>query len=312
MSRVLVTGGSGFVGSAVSRVLAAQGHEVVAVTRQQQKPPELPGVRFVRADLLDRASLTSCLASAPVDVVCHLAARTGGSASVGAADEYRSVNVVGLRNLLAAMGRSPGRRPGLVLASSSAVYRHRTSGYIAEDSPLRPSNPYGESKLAGERLAADYATSAGVGVTILRCFQVGGAGSGVWDSRGRGLLVRALRVAAGSRERIELVGRGLAVLDYVHVDDVAEAFLRAAEEVCAGEVRIYNVGSGCGTVVNDLLEVVRRITCRAVPVTRLSSTDPPQVIVADTRRISGGLGWKSPRSAIENIVSDAWNAMVNP
>ncbi|MCU7825725.1 NAD-dependent epimerase/dehydratase family protein [Kitasatospora sp. DSM 101779] len=304
--RVLVTGAFGFVGRAVVRRLAAAGHEVRALSSSRTGAGGLPVARVFRADVRDAAALAPAVAG--VDAVCHLAALTRGRESVADPQAHREVNLGGTIALLDALrGRAGGGRPLVVFGSTAAVYGAPERQPIDESAEPSPGSPYGESKLAAERELANRAAAGEVLAVVLRCFNAAGAGD-VDEAR---ILPRALAVAAGRHPYLELNGDGGVVRDFVHVDDVAEAYLRAlgAREVAAahGGCRVYNVGATPASM-RQIVAAVERLTGRPVPVVRRPALPEAPRLVSDCTRIGRELGWRAERSALDRLVLDAWEA----
>jgi UDP-glucose 4-epimerase len=300
--RVLVTGGLGYVGRVVAARLAAAGHQVTALGRGGGDGP--PGVAVARADLLDRAALGAVVGAGGFEAVCHLAALTRVRESFADPVATWAVNVGGTIALLEAL-EAPVR---LVLASTGAVYGPTAPVPVAEDAPVRPSSPYAASKAAAEQLVGAAAAAGRVGAVTLRACNVAGAarGLGHGDPDGTRLLPAALAAAAGRREAFTMHGDGSVVREFVHVADLADAWLLALEAAAPGRHLVYNVGSGEGVSVGEVLAAVERVTGRRVPVQRRPSADEPAALVADSARIRAELGWAPARSGIDRIVADAW------
>lgn len=307
---VLVTGGLGFVGQAVTRDLLHHGHQVVALTRGAGDRPVPAGTQLVQADLADRAAVTAVVRDGRFDAVCHLAALTRVRDSFADPLGYFDVNVSGTLYLLQALAEAaPGvTPPRFVFGSSSAVYGPQ-DGLLREDSPTRPGNPYGASKLAAEQLLGYQAATGAVAAVTLRCFSVAGAVDGLGDGDTTRILPRALAVAAGVEPQVTINGDGSAVREFVHVADAAAAYRLALEAARPGEYRVFNVGSGRGVTVAEVVETVRRVTGRPVPVEHQPPKPEPQVLMADNARIREELGWQPERSDLEQIVRDGWNAL---
>ncbi len=308
--RVLVTGAFGFIGTAVGRRLALAGHDVVAVTSRplDTAPTPLFPCQVVRADLRDEASVRAALANARPDAVCHLAGLGKVRESFEHPAEYHAVNAGGTRTLLDALTTTaPGRR--FVFASSVAVYGVPERQPVTEDAPLLPTSPYGESKVAAEQAVEAAAVGGAIGAACLRIFNAAGAVDGVADTNLSRVIPKALAVAAGQAGRVEVNGDGSAVRDFVHVDDVASAFLLALENGCRpGTAPAYNVGATAASVA-EILAVAGEVTGRPIPVIRNPPRDEPRVLISDHARIGAELGWSPARSALREIVADAWDAV---
>ena len=308
--RVLVTGAFGFIGTAVGRRLALAGHDVVAVTSRPlgAAPTPLFPCQVVRADLRDEASVRTALADARPDAVCHLAGLGKVRESFEHPEEYHAINAGGTTTLLDALtATAAGRR--FVFASSVAVYGAPEHQPVTEDAPLLPTSPYGESKVAAEQAIETAARSRAIGAVCLRIFNAAGAVADAADTNLSRVIPKALAVAAGQAGRVEVNGDGSAVRDFVHVDDVASAFLLALENGCQpGTAPAYNVGATAASVA-EILTVAEEVTGRPIPVIRNPPRDEPRVLISDHARIGAELGWSPARSALREIVADAWAAV---
>jgi UDP-glucose 4-epimerase len=314
--RVLVTGAFGYIGTAVGRRLALAGHDVVAVTSRPLEGVPAPPFpcRVVRADLRDGASVLAAVTEAEAGAVCHLAGLGKVRESFERPADYQAVNATGTRALLDALAATvrpaaPAAGTRFVFASSVAVYGVPERQPVTEDAPLLPTSPYGESKAAAERSVAAATASGRVGAVCLRIFNAAGAVAGVPDTDLSRVIPKALAVAAGQAPCVEVNGDGTAVRDFVHVADVAEAFLRALDKGCRpGTAATYNVGATAASVA-EILAVAEQVTGRPIPVTRNPPRNEPQVLVSDHRRIGADLGWTPARSVLREIVTDAWDAV---
>jgi UDP-glucose 4-epimerase len=314
--RVVVTGAFGFIGTAVGRRLALAGHDVVAVTSRppDEAPPALFPCQVVRADLRDEASVRAVLADARPGAVCHLAGLGKVRESFEHPGEYQAVNATGTKTLLDALAAiAPAQGTRFVFASSAAVYGVPERQPVTEDAPLLPAGPYGESKMAAEQAVAKAVAKAAaggvIGAVTLRIFNAAGAVAGVPDTNLSRVIPKALAVAAGQAARVEVNGDGSAVRDFVHVDDVAAAFLLALEHGCRpGQAATYNVGATAASVA-EILAVAGEVTGRPIPVVRNPPRNEPRALISDHTRISAELGWSPARSALRDIVADAWGAV---
>jgi UDP-glucose 4-epimerase len=308
--RVLVTGAFGFIGTAVGRRLALAGHDVVAMTSRPlgAVPAPLFPCRVVRADLRDEGSVRATLADARPDAVCHLAGLGKVRESFEHPEDYHAINAGGTKALLDALtATATGRR--FVFASSVAVYGAPERQPVTEDAPPRPTSPYGESKVAAEQAIETAVTSGAIGAACLRIFNAAGAVAGVADTDLSRIIPKAIAVAAGQADRVEVNGDGSAVRDFVHVDDVASAFLLALENGCRpGKAPAYNVGATAASVA-EILTVTGEVTGRPIPVVRNPPRNEPPVLISDHTRIGEELGWSPARSALREIVTDAWAAV---
>ncbi|WP_396448934.1 NAD-dependent epimerase/dehydratase family protein [Actinomadura sp.] len=297
--RVLVTGAAGYIGYAVGRRLVAAGHEVDGLVRRDAALPD--GVRPVRGDLLDPDGLPR----GPYDGVCHLAALTRVRESFEQPLPYFAANVQGTVNLLEAVAADR-----IVLGSTAAVYGAPERQPIPESEAPAPASPYGASKLAAEHAVRWHARTGAAGAVVLRTFNVAGSVDGRTDPDETRLIPKALAVAAGRAPHIELNGEGLAVREYLHVDDLAAAYVRALEAVRPGEDRVYNVGSGAGAAVREVVAAVEQVTGRPVPARRRPARPEAPVLVCDAAAIRAELGWRPERSALPEIIAGSWDALL--
>ena len=253
--RYAVTGGAGFVGSRLSRLLADRGHEVIIIDNmcrgiEGSAAGMGDGVSVCRADITDMDALSKAAAGA--DGVFHQAALTFVPESYSKADEYIGVNVGGTRNVFE-LARKMGIRT--VYASSSSVYGDAGASPVREDAQRRPANPYGKTKLECEYLAEEF-HSGGQSIIGLRYFNVYGPG----ESGDRAGVVTKFLSAIGAGLRPTIFGDGSRVRDFVHVDDVARANLAAME--ARAEYALVNVGTGTATSILDLAQTMIRLSGR--------------------------------------------------
>jgi UDP-glucose 4-epimerase len=304
--RILVTGATGFVGNAVVRELAAEGHEVVGFARTARYCP----CELRTGDILDQAVVERAVEG--VDAVCHLAALTQVRRSFEEPVRFFRVNLGGTLNLLDAMSaeaQRSGRRLRLIFASTGAVYGAPEAQPITEGQEPEPSNPYGASKLAAEAAIGYQAALGGISAITLRTFNVAGAMDGHGDPDSSRIVPKTLLVAAGRANCLKVNGDGSAIREYTHVGDVARAYAAALDAADSVGHRVYNVGSGVGVNVREVIETVERITRRPVSVRWGPSVGEPRELRADISRIQAELGWQPSRSGLETIVADAWQAL---
>ncbi|GAA1866571.1 NAD-dependent epimerase/dehydratase family protein [Actinomadura bangladeshensis] len=296
--RVLVTGAAGYIGYAVGRRLVAAGHEVDGLVRRSPDVPD--GVRPVRGDLL----VPDGLPRGPYDGVCHLAALTRVRESFEQPLRYFTANVQGTVNLLESVTADR-----VVFGSTAAVYGTPERQPIPESEATAPASPYGASKLAAEQAVRFHARTGAAGAVVLRTFNVAGSVDGRIDPDPTRLIPKALAVAAGHAPLLEINGDGLAVREYLHVDDLAAAYVRALEAVRPGEDRLYNVGSGAGAAVHEVVAAVEKATGRPVPVRRRPARPEAPVLRCDAAAIRAELGWRPVRSALPEIIAGSWDAL---
>ncbi len=305
-----MTGAFGFIGTAVSRRLALAGHEVIALTHQPPGTVSSPaGCDVVHGDVRDKYAVRTAVSAA--DAVCHLAALTQVRESFDNPAEYFEVNVTGTRNLLealAAKAEQDGQTASFVLASTHAVYGAPEHQPITEDTSLNPASPYGQSKADAEAAVAAAAASMDLGAVYLRVFNVAGAVGGRTDTDQTRLIPRVLAIAAGHADTMQVNGDGSAVRDFVHIDDVASAFLLALRAWPPGTCAIYNVGATPASV-DEVIRTTEQITGREIPVVRNPPKPEARVVIADTTRIRRELAWEPARSSLRQIISDAWDVI---
>lgn len=304
--RALVTGGRGFVGQAVVRALLAEGHQVDVMSRTSDRGrlPELAAVLV--ADITDRAEMRKAIGTTPYQAVVHLAALTNARESFTQPVQYYDVNVGGTANLLDALEASGSEPPQFVLASTNNVYGTR-DGALSEDLELRPESPYAASKVAAEQLVTYQAGTGALAATVLRLFNVAGAIDGITDTDTRRLIPGVLAVAAGERPTFAVNGDGGAVREYTHVRDAAAAVVVALTGVETGKTRCYNVGTGQGASVLDVIRVAERVTGRVIPIEHRPARPEPRTLVADPSRITTEAAWRPSHSELAAILTDAWN-----
>ncbi|MEV6785567.1 UDP-glucose 4-epimerase GalE [Streptomyces sp. NPDC051098] len=311
MSKYLVTGGAGYVGSVVAQHLLEAGHEVTVLdnlsTGFREGVPA--GAAFVEGDIRDAAKWLDD----SFDAVLHFAASSQVGESVLKPEKYWDNNVGGTMALLAAM-RSAGVRT-LVFSSTAATYGEPVSTPITETDPTAPTSPYGASKLAVDHMITGEAAAHGLAAVSLRYFNVAGAyGScGERHDPESHLIPLVLQVALGKRESISVFGDdyptpdGTCVRDYIHVADLADAHLLALDAAAPGEHLICNLGNGNGFSVREVVETVRRVTGHPVPeIVAPRRGGDPAVLVASARTAQERLGWQPSRADLAGIVSDAW------
>ncbi|MFG3522373.1 NAD-dependent epimerase/dehydratase family protein [Nocardia nova] len=297
--RVLVTGANGYVGRAVVAALSAAGHEPVAMVRVEGT--EIAGAAEMRrADLVDIDSLRRAVRD--VDVVCHLAGLTRARDSFAEALQYVRVNSGGTIALLEAMDATGVSR--IVFASTGAIYGSPKRQPMNEEVPDAPPHPYAMSKRAAELAIEARAGGGEVAAVIARISNVAG---GI-DPDPTRLVPRAL-TASARHSPLAINGDGSAVRDYLHLQDAAAAFVACVEHLPeAGNVVRYNIGSGHGTSVMDVVAAVERITGRPVPLEYGPAAPEPATLVCDPTKAIAEMHWRPRNSDIGTIVRDAWAA----
>jgi UDP-glucose 4-epimerase len=324
---IFVTGGTGYIGSHMVRLLRSQG-DVVTIFDNLSTGHEdtVPENMLIRADLRDAAAIAKALAGARFDAVIHFAACCYVGESMVEPEKYFSNNIVGTANLLAAMRAADTRR--LVFSSSCATYGAPRYTPIDETHPQEPVNPYGYSKLVSERLMAEYARAYGFDVIALRYFNAGGCAlDGSLGERHDPethliplVLREATRIAGGGEPdatALRIFGTdfdtadGTCVRDYIHVEDLCEAHALALSRMDArggtGHFEAFNLGTGTGYSVKQVIE-----TCREVTRQPIASRDAPRRpgdpahLVASAELARRELGWQPRIAAVRDIVASAW------
>ncbi|MGZ4558627.1 MAG: UDP-glucose 4-epimerase GalE [Mycobacteriaceae bacterium] len=310
--KLLVTGGAGYVGSVCTALLVERGHRVTVLDDLSTGHADAvsPSARFVEGDVATHAA---ALLSEGMDGVLHFAAKSLVGESVEHPELYWFGNVVTSLKLLEAV-RAAGT-PRLVFSSTAATYGEPEQIPITEDAPTRPTNPYGATKLAIDHAITSYANAHGLAAVSLRYFNVAGAHGGLGERHivETHLIPLVLQVAAGQREHITIYGDdwptpdGTCLRDYIHVRDLAEAHLLALEHATAGAHRIYNLGTGTGFSVVEVIEACRRVTGHPIPAqVAARRAGDPAVLVASSARATADLGWRPELTSLDTIVGDAW------
>jgi len=314
---VLVTGGAGYIGSHMLRVLTDAGH--ACVTLDNLSTGHRDAVRsgaFVHGDVCDTDLLDTLFQDHPIDAVMHFAGLSQVGESVRSPGTYYRNNVCGTLTLLDAMVRARIHR--LVFSSTAAIFGEPDYLPVDERHPQRPLSPYGRSKWMVEQVLRDYDGARGVKAVCLRYFNAAGAHSdarlGERHAPETHLIPLLLRAAAGGHAPVPLFGRdydtpdGTCIRDYVHVLDLCQAHLLALDWlVRGGSSASFNLGNGAGHSVLEVIRAVERVTGRRADVFDAPRRPgDPARLVADSRRIRAELGWQPRLRDIERIVGDAW------
>jgi UDP-glucose-4-epimerase GalE len=318
MPKILVTGGAGYIGSITAHHLLRRGFDVLVADdlsrgHRHSVPPEILNV--VR--LQDTAALTNLLQG--VDAVVHFAAYIAVGESTREPELYFSNNIGGSLSLFEAMARAGVKR--IVFSSTAAVYGEPPQSPIPEDSPFAPVSPYGQSKAMVERVLADLDQYRGLRSVVLRYFNACGAEPEAnlgEQHEPETHLIPLLFRAAISGQPILIFGDdyptpdGTCIRDYIHVGDLASAHLAALDHLMAGgQSEQFNVGTGTGNTVMEVLRAVEQISGRQVPykIAPRREGDSPS-LVANSQKLKSQLNWTPTRSDLHQIVRDAWNFFV--
>ena len=314
--RCLVVGGAGYIGSHTVRALFRAGHEVTVFdnlsTGHERSVPG--GVPFVRGDILDEADLDKVFAGERFDTILHFAAKASVGESVEKPELYYRENVQGSLMLFSAARRAGAG--GVVFSSSAATYGMPESVPIHENAPLAPINPYGRTKRMMEQMLADFASAYGCPSVSLRYFNAAGAepeGAIGEDHDPETHLIPRILLAARDGRTVSIFGTdydtpdGTAVRDYIHVTDLAEAHVLAIGAFEEGKAKIYNLGTGHGFSVREVIDAAKEVTGRdfTVEETARRAGDPPR-LVASSDRFQKELGWEPRLAELKTIIETAW------
>jgi len=313
--KVLVTGGAGYIGSAVASELMKAGHHVVVYDNLSHgKRRAVPRqAELVVGDIGDRNSLREIFSRTRPEAVMHFAALIEAGESMQAPERYFRNNTANTLTLLECMLEYNLHR--LVFSSTAAVYGTPERTPIEETDALRPTNAYGESKFLVERMLEWFHRVHKFRYASLRYFNAAGAAGDLGeDHRPESHLIPImLKVALGQQEKISIFGTdyptqdGSCVRDYVHILDLASAHLLALQALENRDQLIYNLGNGQGFSVRQVLEVARKVTGHAIPAmdSPRRPGDPP-VLVASAQKIQQELKWQPKYPNLDSIVSSAW------
>jgi len=315
--RLFVTGGAGYVGSHCVRDLCEHGHDVVVLDNLSEghRSAVHPKARLVEGDLADAKLLRDTFAAGRFDAVMHFAASAYVGVSVREPLKYYHNNTANTLFLLEAMQEAEIKR--LVFSSTCATYGSPERVPMTEETPQHPINPYGRSKLAVEWILQDSARAWNLGACALRYFNASGAAGdgsiGEDHDPETHLIPLILFAAMGRQNAISIFGTdyptpdGTCVRDYIHVDDLASAHRLAIEAIEPGHFAAYNLGTGKGYSVREVIAAAERISGKKIPVQESPRRpgDPP-ALVADASKVLSALGWKAKWTDIEDVVRSAW------
>jgi UDP-glucose 4-epimerase len=313
--KILVTGGAGYIGGTVCRMLLAGGHGVTVFDNlcHSKRLAVADGVEFIEGDLADRVLIEKTLRDGKFDGVMHFAALIEAGESMRRPEIYFRNNTASTLTLLEAMLATGHNK--LVFSSTAACYGEPETTPILEDAKLAPTNPYGESKLLVEHMLRWMNQIHGFRYASLRYFNVAGAIEGYGEAHEpeSHLIPLILDVALGRRESIKIFGQdyptkdGTCVRDYIHVQDLADAHLLALEALSEKSRLIYNIGNGQGFTVWEVIDSVRRVTGKPIGVEECPRRPgDPAVLVASSEKIKAELGWRPKFAELDQIISSAW------
>jgi len=310
--KIFVTGGAGYIGSICVEQLLDRGHEVTVfdnLSEGHRKAVD-PRARLIVGDLRQPAEIEAAVREVAPEAVMHFAANALVGESMVNPSKYFQNNVYGGLNLLDAMVKAGVKR--LVFSSTCATFGPPERVPIDETLPQRPINPYGESKLMFEKILRWYDEIHGIRYVALRYFNAAGATERYGEDHRieTHLIPNVLRVALGQRENVDVYGTdyptpdGTCIRDYIHIADLAQAHLLALE---APESACYNLGTGGGTSVREVIAACERITGRPIAVVEKPRRpgDPP-LLIASSEKIKTELGWSPSYQSIDKIIESAW------
>ena len=316
MSKVLVTGGAGYIGAHVAAELLKSGYSIRIYDDFSNGLHRRVDGKFrdiVDGDILDRVKLLAALDG--IDAVIHLAAKKSVEESVKDPLKYYENNVGGTLNLLGAMAAKGVKQ--LVYSSSAAVYSPNDKEAVVEDDPTAPLSPYGASKLLAEQLISSVGSAEQISNISLRYFNVVGSNIAEFGDNSKDNLVPKVFLALKNGKRPQIYGSdyptpdGTCIRDYIHVQDLALAHLAALKKVESGYIsQVYNVGSGKGYSVKEMMDQISKSIGREInpEVSQARAGDSPKLI-ASIDKIKEQLGW-SPKASLEEMIDSAWQAEV--
>jgi UDP-glucose 4-epimerase len=311
---ILVTGGAGYIGSAIAQALIKAGHSVTVydslVTGHRGAVPE--AALFVQADLSDSHTLVKTLTDQKFDGVIHCAAFIEAGESMKDPGRFYNNNLTNSLALIETAIRAGVKR--FVLSSTAAVYQSSDEP-LTEESPLGPTNVYGHSKLMVEQVLDWYCKIHGLHFAALRYFNAAGAlaGRGEAHQPESHLIPLVLRVPLGERDAAQIYGTdyptpdGTCIRDYIHISDLVSAHLLALNGLSERDRLIYNLGSGNGYSVREVIETARQVTGHPIPGKELPRRPGDSArLVASSEKIRQELGWKPEHDNLLEIISSAW------
>ena len=316
MSKVLITGGAGYIGAHVAAELLKSGYSIRIYDDFSNGLHRRVDGKFrdiVDGDMLDRVKLLAALDG--IDAVIHLAAKKAVEESVKDPLKYYENNVGGTLNLLGAMAAKGVKQ--LVYSSSAAVYSPNDKEAVLEDDPTAPLSPYGASKLLSEQLISSVGSAEQISNISLRYFNVVGSNIAEFGDNSKDNLVPKVFLALKNGKRPQIYGSdyptpdGTCIRDYIHVQDLALAHLAALKKVESGYIsQVYNVGSGKGYSVKEMMDQISKSLGRDInpELSQARAGDSPKLI-ASIDKIKEQLGW-SPKASLEEMIDSAWQAEV--
>jgi UDP-glucose 4-epimerase len=314
--KVLICGGAGYIGSNMTALLAAEGHEPVVFDNfSTGHRAAVQQAELIEGDLNDYDLLVGTLKDRGIEAVMHFAAFIEVAESVKAPLKYYRNNLCNTQNLLAAMETAGVRK--FVFSSTAAVYGIPREIPITEDSPKEPINPYGQTKWAVERMCHYQSRAGKLRYASLRYFNACGAGHNATlgeDHRPESHLIPlTIQAAMGKRPAIKIFGTdydtpdGTCIRDYIHIDDLCRAHLLALDKLEASSELVYNLGNGKGYSVRQVIETVRKVSGKDFKVVEAQRRpgDPP-ILTSDAAKAKRELRWEIEKPQLEQMVASAW------
>ncbi|MGF1581291.1 MAG: UDP-glucose 4-epimerase GalE [Gemmataceae bacterium] len=314
--RILVTGGAGYIGSHAVKLFLSRGLDVwVYDNLSEGHKQAVPSDRLIVGDLAETHRLDQTMVAHRIDAIVHFAAFTYVGESVKNPAKYYQNNLLNAINLLECARRNGVSR--FVFSSTCATYGVPQMVPITEDNPQLPINPYGNTKLAFELALRDYSQIYDMGCTMLRYFNASGASPdgdiGEDHDPETHLIPLVIQAALGQRPHITIFGTdyptpdGTCIRDYIHVNDLAEAHLLALQHMQPGQATAFNLGTGTGYSVREVIQTVEKVSGKTVPIIKGERRpgDPP-ALVAASEKIRRELGWEPKYTTLESIVETAW------
>ena len=314
--RVLVCGGAGFIGSNMVAMLAAEGHQPIVFDNLSKGHKfAVRQAEFVKGDLADYELLVDTLKKYKIEAVMHFASFIEVAESVKQPLRYYKNNICNTQVLLSAMEKAGVDK--FIFSSSAAVYGMPKKLPLTEDSPKEPINPYGETKLAIERMCHHQSKTGKLRYAALRYFNASGAGSNATlgeDHRPESHLIPlVIQTAMGKRSEIEIYGTdydtpdGTCIRDYIHIDDLCRAHLLTLEKLEDNIELVYNLGNGKGYSVREVIETVKKVSGKDFKVAAAARRPGDSAILtSDATKAQRELGWKPELPELEKIISTAW------
>ena len=310
--KILVVGGAGYIGSVCAELLLDEGHEVAIFDNLSEghRSAVDPRVKFFEGDLADAARVGSTITQTKSEAVMHFAASALVGESMQNPSKYFRNNVANGLNLLDAMAASGVCR--LIFSSTCAIFGPPDRLPIYETLPQKPINPYGESKLAFEKILRWYDQIHGLRFVSLRYFNAAGASEKFGEDHRveTHLIPNVLKVALGQKPHVEIFGTdyetpdGTCIRDYIHIVDLARAHILALD---SPQSEFYNLGTGGGASVREVIDACRNVTGRKIDIVEKPRRpgDPPR-LVASSEKIKRDLGWQPQFQALDRIIESAW------